>query len=738
MAIKTGKNLVTSRDQYNAYYGSFRGVDFASDHTEVDNSRFPFAVNVYRDYQSGQGTAVETIPGFRRRLSFDEEKAIYGIYPYDSDLNGEKPTKILIHRGSKLYCLTPKTQTANGAEGTEGDSTSTEGDSIKTEGDFTCKEVKNGDTEFNLGTESSSFKFGRYIYILSQNHYLRIDMEDDTLTDLYSDEFTSAYVPTLYRGGEEAEPGNLLATTAREAIVITDEEETDYPVAWGDIKLDNLVVNDGIVADLSVEYYGTSYAVRENDEGLLDYKYFCLLKNKSGNPVGVSFCDGSPSRWLPENNGYPAGHAGLVVTVPKKSGFVQSDGTVINPIIGCTKNCVYDNRVFFSGNKAYPNMVFWSALNDPTYFGELNFETLGQANEPISAMLPISNVLGVFKRVAEQDGAVFYLTPQLVESDVFAKAYSSEHGLNGVECLGAAVNFADDPIFISPLGVEGIGTLSVRNERAIEHRSSLIDPVLRRCDLTKAKTVVWNGWLFVLCDNGKAFLGDSRQIYTHPLTKTVQYEWYYLEGIGEYVGQIQNGTLDENGNIDQDKYSSEYFYGENYGGTFSPACSIAVVNDNIFFGTENGNLFSFNFDQRKADGEMPASSYSFDGRRYISGVATKMDSAGVPHLNKTTVKKSVVVKFRSMTHAAAKIKVRTNKTPYTDVTRVSSAIFDFGDFNFDDVVFSPTNTPIAVIPEKEKKWVEKQYYIFSDEFEKPFSLVYLAYRYLIAGRYKGE
>ena len=722
---------MTSRAQYNAFYGSFRGVDFASEHTEVDNSRFPFAVNVYRDYQSGQGTAVETIPGFRRRLSFTEDEApIYGIYPYDSDLNGEEPTKILIHRGSKLYCLTPKKQTANGAEGTEGDST-------KTEVDFTYKEVKNGDTEFNLGTESSSFKFGRYIYILSQNHYLRIDMADDSCVDLYTEE---AYVPTIYRGGEEAEQGNMFSTFAKEAIVITDETQTEYLVAWGDIKLD-VDKTTKLVTNISVEYYGEKYEVydiidpepSETPEGVLK-RHFYIVRDKNGEKaIGIGFGDGSyPVIKRPENNGYPAGHAGLVVTFPKKSGFVKTDSegkiTVINPIIGCTKNCVYDNRVFFTGNKAYPNMVFWSALNDPTYFGELNFETLGQANEPISAMLPISNVLGVFKRVAEQDGAVFYLTPQLVESDVFAKAYSSEHGLNGVECLGAAVNFADDPIFISPLGVEGIGTLSVRLERAVEHRSSLIDPALRRCDLTKAKTVVWNGWLFILCDNGKAFLGDSRQIYTHPLTKTMQYEWYYLEGIGEYVGQTQTTEIVDGKEVVTDP--------EFKGGTFSPACSIAVINGNVFFGTEKGNLFSFNFDKRKADGEMPADSYSFDGRRYISGVATKMDSVGVPHLNKTTVKKSVVAKFRSMTHSAAKVKVRTNKTPYTQIARVSSAIFDFADFNFDDVVFSPTNTPISVIPEKEKKWVEKQYYIFSDEFEKPFSLVYLAYRYVIAGRYK--
>jgi hypothetical protein len=43
---------------------------------------------------------------------------------------------------------------------------------------------------------------------------------------------------------------------------------------------------------------------------------------------------------------------------------------------------------------------------------------------------------------------------------------------------------------------------------------------------------------------------------------------------------------------------------------------------------------------------------------------------------------------------------------------------------------------IFTIREKEKKWVEKQIYMYSDEPMRPFALYYLAYRYTVAGRYK--
>ena len=36
-----------------------------------------------------------------------------------------------------------------------------------------------------------------------------------------------------------------------------------------------------------------------------------------------------------------------------------------------------------------------------------------------------------------------------------------------------------------------------------------------------------------------------------------------------------------------------------------------------------------------------------------------------------------------------------------------------------------------------KKWVEKQYFIFSDEFLKPFGVYNITFGYTIAGKYKG-
>ena len=113
-----------------------------------------------------------------------------------------------------------------------------------------------------------------------------------------------------------------------------------------------------------------------------------------------------------------------------------------------------------------------------------------------------------------------------------------------------------------------------------------------------------------------------------------------------------------------------------------------------------------------------------------------MDCCDIPHLTKNTVKRSTVIKTKSFRSSAAKIKVRTNKKPYTQIARINNSLFSFEDMDFSDFTFNTTEQSLFAIKEKEKQWVEKQYYIYSDEYMKPFALYYVSFRYQIVGRLK--
>ena len=877
------KNLIKSRDEYSRYYGDFRGVDFSSDHTQVHDQRLAYSVNMFKDYQSGEGQAIETIPGFRKRAIIPKKQVndggvimsvprkIRGIHRYDHVVDGKRDAKILVHAGEDLYLwdeyplsanvpqnmsiILPEKNSAGNyvinfenegvsvvkvdtvvkADGTilvtgwsfadgnliiDGNELSflTVGESLA----ITYEESEvvriNGNITLN-DAESTSFLFNNKMYIIDGKNYLVYDGE--SLKSVIGDD-TLVYIPTTYRniivGGENRDAGyeyeqrNILSDMFKNTF-ISDGETARYYLSEGSLdKIERVVA------------YGKTLTAGEDYTVNLADGYVEFLEDK------IPTKPESTLRGETETDGYyTRDYAGIEILARKKwdswSGVVSNTSSIEDCISKCTIATIFDKRVFLSGNPNLPNHIFFCGINnttgyeDATYFGVLDFLQDGVEPAPITGMIAVADTLAVLKNHAKQDGSVYFHTHYDTGHDVAPVTYPASQGLSGIGCLGACVNFLDDPIFISRLGVEGIGQLSVRLERAVEHRSSLIDSKLVNLNLESAKLAEWDGYLLVLVD-GKIFMADSRQRYTHS-TGVPQYEWYYIEGIGVYDGQykeyyyspglfaelnektilhktdsgeekeyelvIATNVYDEvsqkavdltntvakppSVSFDEspvihyyewiDEYGIKYgaYYqlldvmdtdgtisekavlcvdrGSHTGGTFSPGIVITNMDDNIFFGTDNGTVCSFNFDKRnETDGMISPKWYSFDDRTIYCGCATKMDNCGIPHLTKSTVKKSTVIKTKSMISSAAKFKVRTNKKAYEQVGRFNSVMFSFDDVDFSDFSFVSADQNLFTVKEKEKHWVEKQYFVYSDEFRKPFSLHYIAFRYMVAGRFK--
>ena len=221
-------------------------------------------------------------------------------------------------------------------------------------------------------------------------------------------------------------------------------------------------------------------------------------------------------------------------------------------------------------------------------------------------------------------------------------------------------------------------------------------------------------------------------VYSKPVTVHIG-ETDYTVGVSYVIYTVK----DDSGEVvERHAYLCET-KGNFTGGKFRKAVVLRSFSDNLFFGCENGIVCSFNFDLRGEDGELPTTTYSYDNRIIVCGCATVMDNCGIPHLTKTTIKRSTVIKTKSFKNSSAKVKVRTNKKPYVQIARINNAIFSFEDLDFSDLTFNTTEQSLFAIKEKEKQWVEKQYYLFSDEYLKPFALFSISYRYRVAGRYKG-
>ena len=73
----------------------------------------------------------------------------------------------------------------------------------------------------------------------------------------------------------------------------------------------------------------------------------------------------------------------------------------------CTLLEVFDNRVFFSGNQDYPNTLWHSSLNDPSYCSDLDYYTEGMDLSKIRSLVAGNNALWVFKEPSQANTAVF-------------------------------------------------------------------------------------------------------------------------------------------------------------------------------------------------------------------------------------------------------------------------------------------------------------------------------------------
>ena len=188
-----------------------------------------------------------------------------------------------------------------------------------------------------------------------------------------------------------------------------------------------------------------------------------------------------------------------------------SDGR--NIINKCKLACIFDNRVFFSGNQDYPNMLVWCGLNDPRYVGTSSYATQGTSVSQIKALVPGNNALWVFKEPSQENTTIFYTVPtELYDGKLeqTVKTYASSHSSITTGCQATGINFNDDIVFFSDRGMEGISG-SITTEQVLGHRSTLVDrKLLNEENYKNMELVEWEGYLLVIIDN-KIYLADSKQ-----------------------------------------------------------------------------------------------------------------------------------------------------------------------------------------------------------------------------------
>ena len=246
-----------AQSTYTMNYSNFIGADMSSDPRVVSRNRLAYSVNMWRDYESEQGAAVETFPGFRRVVSRWGNEDIYsitGLWHY----KGPKNEYIVYHKDQFIYAFKI----------------------ADIEHIIEPEELCEGIYDMSL----TSFVINNNLYLVSSGIKKIIVISEDTSGQISAQNVEEYYVPTTYYNGQPYEQRNAFTNRVTQidtgaGIEDETEQEIEQDSDASTIKVRKYILyeraNGGLKVFVNnVEY--TSAASNRLEEG----KYATVSSNK--------------------------------------------------------------------------------------------------------------------------------------------------------------------------------------------------------------------------------------------------------------------------------------------------------------------------------------------------------------------------------------------------------------------------------------------------------------------------
>ena len=325
---------------------------------------------------------------------------------------------------------------------------------------------------------------------------------------------------------------------------------------------------DGTTIEEVVGYVPTTSISRSPSGGGTVYEDVNLLSNYRKNSFCAdgeakeymldvpSFDNGSTVRvWIDDKEittGFTADYTtGKITftTAPKEPDTAGADNVIIqfqktveghrDRIVKCELVELFDNRVFFSGNPNFKNVLFHCSLNNPSYCSDLDYYEEGTDDSAIRSLIAGNNALWVMKEPSQTNTTIFYHNPT-IDSE-YGKIYPSTHSSISTGWKTTGRNFNDTICFFSDRGMEAISG-DVTTEQVIAHRSTLVDNrLLNEASYNDMILEEWEGYLLVIVGKN-VYLADSRNLVT--VNDHTEYEWFYWEFDNNITGTcVKDGVL---------------------------------------------------------------------------------------------------------------------------------------------------------------------------------------------------
>lgn len=348
----------------------------------------------------------------------------------------------------------------------------------------------------------------------------------------------------------------------------------------------------------------------------------------------------------------------------------------------------YGNGIyyFFARNEKFPNRDWHSAINDPMNIPSTNYTIYG-VSDKILGYAQYGKYLAVFKEGATDTN--IYVRSSMY-TDEFGVTFPVDVGVGGAVpgiSLHSIANLAGESLYLTNDGIYALTSLSTTDFQVTRKRSYFIDGKLKKePNLSTAIATTWKG-MYLLGVNGNVYVLDG----TQPKV--------YVEG-----------TANE--------YSYECLFWDNI-----PARIFFAYGDDLYFGTEDGQLLKFNdgFTDYSPEGDKPVELI----------VSTVFDDDGDFMSLKKMMKKGTGILVNPFIKSSFDIAFRYDDLKEISVKRAYADIFTFDDVDFERFTFNTSENP-RVIPflKKSKKYRSLQIILKSCE-DEPFSLLRIIKRYTL-------
>lgn len=363
----------------------------------------------------------------------------------------------------------------------------------------------------------------------------------------------------------------------------------------------------------------------------------------------------------------------------------------------CQVGCLFgvggaQDRIFLGGNpdSKFLNYDWFSQQNNPTYFPDTSYCTVGNTSSSIVGYATLNNHLVTFKGEGELHQNIVIRSGNLVDSQ---PAFALADTLQGEPAIAPNTfqYLATEPIFLTKSGIKAITSQDISAEKYSQDRSFYI-----------------NGKL--LKENEEDLRDACSVVYDNMYLLSVGSNLYVLDG-------IQPMQTDKSLPYATRQYAS--FFCDNI-----PARSMWVdKNNRLFFGTSEGKVYRFYNDVNEPE------SYNDDGQA-IQAIYETPDLWGKVFFKNKTFK-FLAVRMGVAIYTSIAIWAQRNglwnliKEDFT-----SANYFRFDKINFSRFTFNTDNTQKTVTAKLRVKKVDKtRIRLVNDSLNEPFSIYDIGLEY---------